>query len=75
MYKCLKPDGLVSLHYLDMDQSSPYYEESNTYQNCRVENSQYLINDFEKIGFKNVICDIGTDPFTGQRTHYIKGYK
>ena len=75
MYKCLKTDGLVSLHYLDMNHSSFYHEESNTYQNCRVENPQYLINDFEKIGFKNVTCDTGRDPFTGQTTYYIKGYK
>ena len=75
MYKCLKSDGLVSLHYLDMDYSSTYYEESNTYQNCRVLDPQFLINDFEKIGFKNITCDTGIDPFTGQRTYYIKGYK
>jgi hypothetical protein len=58
-----------------MDYSSTYYEESNTYQNCRVLDPQFLINDFEKIGFKNITCDTGTDPFTGQRTYYIKGYK
>jgi hypothetical protein len=75
MYKCLKSNGLVSLHYLDMGYSSTYYEESNTYQNCRVEDPQFLINDFEKIGFKNITCDTGIDPFTGQRTYYIKGYK
>jgi hypothetical protein len=75
MYKCLKPEGLVSLHYLDMTISSKYYEDSDIYQNCVVENPQYLIDDFEKIGFKNITCDTGRDPFTGQRTYYIKGYK
>jgi 2-polyprenyl-3-methyl-5-hydroxy-6-metoxy-1,4-benzoquinol methylase len=75
MYKCLKTDGLISLHYLDMDHSSAYYEESNTYQNCRVENKQFLIEDFIKIGFKDVYCETGIDPFTGQKTYYIKGTK
>jgi 2-polyprenyl-3-methyl-5-hydroxy-6-metoxy-1,4-benzoquinol methylase len=75
MYKCLKADGLISLHYLDMDRSSAYYEESNTYQNCRVENKQFLIDDFIKIGFKDVSCETGIDPFTSQKTYYIKGTK
>jgi 2-polyprenyl-3-methyl-5-hydroxy-6-metoxy-1,4-benzoquinol methylase len=75
MYKCLKPEGLVSLHYLDMTISSKYYEDSDAYQNCVVENPQYLIDDFKKIGFKDITCDTGTDPFTSQRTYYIKGYK
>ena len=75
MYKCLKTGGLVSLHYLDMGYSSTYYEESNTYQNCRVSDPKFLINDFQKIGFKDITCDTGKDPFTNQRTYYIKGKK
>jgi ubiquinone/menaquinone biosynthesis C-methylase UbiE len=75
MYRCLKVDGLISLHYLDMGYSSAYYEESNAYQNCRVENKQFLIDDFTKIGFKDISCETGIDPFTGQNTYYIKGTK
>jgi SAM-dependent methyltransferase len=75
MYKCLKPNGLTSLHYLDMDVSSTYYENNDIFQNCRVEEPEYLIRDFEKIGFKNITCQTGRDYFTGQRNYYIKGYK
>jgi SAM-dependent methyltransferase len=75
MLKCLKPGGLVSLHFLDMDVSSKYYENSLVYKNCRVENKSYLIDDFNKIGFKEVSCATGNDPFTGQNTYYIKGTK
>jgi len=75
IYKCLKPDGFASLHYLDMSISNSYYENLNVYQNCRVENPQYLIDDFEKIGFKNVTCETGVDYFTRQTGYYLKGYK
>jgi len=75
MYKCLKPDGMVSLHYMDMNTSNSYYDNTKIFQNCMVENSQFLIDDFSKIGFKDIGCNTGVDYFTGCRTYYIKGYK
>ena len=44
-----------------------------THINCKSKNQ--WIDFFKKIGFKNVTCNTGTDPFTKQRTYYIKGYK
>lgn len=75
IYKCLKPGGLASLHYLDMGISNSYYENLDIYQNCVVENPDYLIKDFEEIGFKNVTCQVGKDYFTRGNTYYIKGNK
>lgn len=75
IYKCMKDGGFASLHFLDMSISNSYFENTNLYQNCRVENPQYLIDDFEKIGFKNVSCQVGVDYFTQQKTYYLKGTK
>ena len=75
IYKCLKHDGLTSLHFMDMSISDPYYENSEAIQNCRVENKEFLINDLKKIGFKSVSCETGQDFFTNCTTYYVKGYK
>lgn len=76
IFKCLKPNGLASLHFADMLCSNKYYESLDINQNCSVENSEFLINDFKKIGFKNISCETGTDFFMKKQTsYYIKGYK
>lgn len=75
IYKCLKVGGLASLHFMDLLISNQYYENSGKIQNCRVENKQFLIDDFEKIGFNNIECTVGNDYFINKPTYYIKGYK
>ena len=75
IYKCLKIGGLASLHFLDLPISNNYYENSRKIQNCRVENKQFLIDDFKKIGFNNIECTIGNDYFLNKPSYYIKGYK
>lgn len=64
-----------SLNFLDKDESSTYYENSFKYKNCKVLNKKYLVNDFEKIGFKNVKVEVGRDFLTLATTYYIKGYR
>lgn len=75
MYNSLNDDGLCSLHFQDLPISSAYYESSLDYKNSRVENEQYLVADFNKIGFKNVRIETGRDYLTGARSYYIKGSK
>ena len=75
MYNNLNEGGLCSLHFMDLGESSPYFENSFDYKNCRVENEQYLVDDFNKIGFKNVRIETGRDYLTGVRAYYIKGEK
>jgi hypothetical protein len=64
-----------SLNFSDKDESSTYYENSFKYKNCKVLNKKYLVNDFEKIGFKNVKVEVGRDFSTLATTYYIKGYR
>ena len=75
MYNSLNEDGLCSLHFMDLGESVSYFENSDRWINCRVENEQYLIDDFNKIGFKNVRVETGNDYLTGTRSYYIKGSK
>jgi hypothetical protein len=76
MYRSLKEGGLCSLHFMDMEISSQYFENSNEWKNCVVSNSQYLIDDFKKIGFKDISCDTGNGAgYGGYTTYYIKGTK
>lgn len=75
MYKSIKPNGLVSLHFMDLEVGTSYHDKCIEFKNCRVDNPEFLIKDFEKIGFKNVTCEVGSDYFTKLKSYYIKGTK
>ena len=76
MYRAIKPNGLVSLHFMDLEMGSNYYDDCLDFKNCSVDNPEFLIQDFKEIGFKNVSCDVGTDFFlVNRKSFYIKGYK
>lgn len=75
IYRVLKEGGIASLHFMDLSHSVTYYENSFQLMNCVVENPNYLIEDFEKIGFKNVTCEVGTDLFTKLPSYHIRGVK
>lgn len=75
LYRTLRPGGLISLHFMDLTDSVSYYETSEEIKNCRVENSDFLIDDFKKIGFKEVECIIGKDFHIGVNSYYVKGSK
>jgi SAM-dependent methyltransferase len=75
MYNSLNDGGLCSLHFMDLGESVPYFENSDKWLNCRVENEQYLVDDFTKIGFQNVKIETGRDYLTGVKAYYIKGEK
>ena len=75
MYNSLNEDGLCSLHFMDLGESVSYFENSDRWINCRVENEQYLVDDFNKVGFRNVRVETGSDYLTGTRSYYIKGSK
>tara|TARA_R110002110_G_scaffold203787_2_gene414978 strand:- start:5001 stop:5738 length:738 start_codon:yes stop_codon:yes gene_type:complete len=84
IYRTLKPGGLVSLHFMDLGglyeeyyghyPPPPRAHEINLHfelKNCVVRDENYLIKDFEEIGFKNVICNTGIDPFCKQKSYYV----
>jgi cyclopropane fatty-acyl-phospholipid synthase-like methyltransferase len=75
MYNSLNEDGLCSLHFMDLGESVTYFENSDKWMNCRVENEQYLVDDFNKIGFKDVSVETGKDYLTSAKSYYIKGTK
>ena len=80
MYKSLNEGGLCSLHFMDLgtyenEDTVSYFEESLEWKNCRVDDKQYLVDDFTKIGFKNVKIETGRDYLTGVKAYYIKGEK
>jgi SAM-dependent methyltransferase len=75
MYKSLRDGGLCSLHFMDLGQSARYHDECLDWMNCRVEDEQFLIDDFKKIGFKDVSVETGKDYLTSVKSYYIKGTK
>ena len=75
MYDSLNEGGLCSLHFMDLGDSVPYFENSDKWLNCRVENEHHLVDDFNKIGYKNVSVETGRDFLTGVKAYYIKGEK
>ncbi len=84
IYRILKPGGTIVLHFMDLGGSVVYYDdypdpgETNPplgLYNCRVEDPQYLIEDFEEIGFLDVDVQVGVDPFSQQESYYVRGIK
>lgn len=75
IYRVLAKDGIASLHYMDLSTSVKYYENSQQLINCVVEDPEYLIADFKKIGFKDVSCTVGTDMYTKAPSYHIRGIK
>ena len=75
IYRVLRKDGIASLHYMDLSTSVSYYTNSSQLMNCVVENPDYLIEDFKKIGFNDVTCEVGTDLFTRHPSYHIRGVK
>ena len=75
MYESLNEGGLCSLHFMDLGDSVPYFENSDKWLNCRVENEHHLVDDFNKIGYKNVSVETGRDFLTNVKAYYIKGEK
>jgi ubiquinone/menaquinone biosynthesis C-methylase UbiE len=83
IYRVLKTDGIANLHFMDLGASVPYYHNypspgsTGEYGllNCRVENSSYLERDFHEIGFKNIKCFVGVDPYANKKSYYIQGVK
>ena len=88
IYFSLKSGGRVCLHFLDMDtyvnsikklflkpKSATYFENSFELKNCRVENENFLKQDFLKIGFVDVKIIISKDYFSNQKAYYVKASK
>lgn len=75
MYRALKPNGFISLHFMDLKVGTSYFDNCTEFKNCRVENPDFLVKDFEKIGFKNIKCEVGSDYFLHVKSYYIKGTK
>jgi 2-polyprenyl-3-methyl-5-hydroxy-6-metoxy-1,4-benzoquinol methylase len=83
VYRTLKPGGLTMLHFMDLDGSVSYKESypkpgATDYPdllNCRVEDNNLLIDDFNRIGFKEVGVYNSIDPFSGKMSYFVKGVK
>ena len=72
---------MTVIHYMDLDESEPYNSiypgdnQSLVSKNCRVENANFLINDFYALGFKDVNCFVGIDPFAHKPSYYVRAFK
>ena len=83
VYRTLKPGGLAMIHFMDLDDSVSYkasYPEPGTTGehgliNCRVENINFVIDDFNNVGFKEVGVFSSEDPFSYKMSHFVKGIK
>jgi len=50
-YRVLKKEGLLTIHFMDLADSSSYYENSTKLQNVYIEDTSNVIDDLVKIGF------------------------
>jgi len=76
MYRALKPGGIVSLHFMDLPDSVPYfYNSPDGTQNCRVENPEFVLREFEDIGYYSPKIISRIDLYSGRRSYFIQGGK
>lgn len=83
IYRILNNGGIANLHFMDLGGSVSYYDEypspgslgNYDLLNCRVEDSKFLTKDLNEIGFKNVQCFVGIDPFANKKSYYVLGTK
>lgn len=75
MYNSLNDGGYVSLHFMDLPESVPYHTNAGLFTNCRVEKVEYLWNDFNSIGYKDIRIAVGPDYLTGAKSYYVKAEK
>jgi len=83
-FRVLKPGGIVSHHFIDMEISNGYTgtwglrqqkEYGQAPMNCRVEDPRYLLRDFYIAGFKDITVTMGTDLFTTRPAYYVRAVK
>mgnify|MGYP003661596503 CR=1 FL=1 len=76
MFRALKPNGIVSLHFMDLADSVPYYYNSpDGTQNCRVENPEFLLRELEAIGYYSPVVVSRIDMYSGRRSYFVQGGK
>ena len=76
MFRALQPDGVLSLHYMDLTDSVPYYHNSSQGDsNCRVENPEFLLRDLESIGYDLPTVVTRIDMYSGRRSYFVKAGK
>jgi len=80
IHRILKPKGKISIHFLNLDINVGYFDNYNhggptTIKNVRIENPQHVVDDLEKIGFKEVSCDKVYDFYQQRPEFYFKGIK
>jgi len=80
IYRVLRPSGIISIHFLNLDINVGYFDNYNTgtstsLKNVRIDNYQCVIADLEKIGFKDVTCARVLDHYHGRPEFYFKAKK
>jgi SAM-dependent methyltransferase len=76
MYRAMKPNGLLSIHFLDLAESVEYYDNyDGPIKNVVVRNSENVISDLKKIGFLDVTCETSLDFFGRRPEYYFRATK
>ena len=77
IYRVMKPAGILSIHFMDLDVSLPY-KANNTGEGCynvTVDDPQYIIDDLKKIGFQNISYIETKDMYGNRNEYYFKATK
>jgi len=77
MYRALVPNGVVSLHFMDLrDNSVGYYTNSpiGNY-NCRVPDPMFIYRDLEEVGFENISIKMRLDKYSGLPSYFVQAKK
>tara|TARA_R110002167_G_scaffold156460_2_gene351215 strand:+ start:4927 stop:5634 length:708 start_codon:yes stop_codon:yes gene_type:complete len=80
IYRVLKQKGKISIHFLNLDINVGYFDNYNhggptSIKNIRIENPQHVVDDLERIGFKDVTCEKVYDFYQQRPEFYFKGTK
>ena len=77
MFRALEPEGIVSLHFMDLQHSSVGYYTSARHGNinCRVEDPMFIYRDLDDIGFEGVSIRERLDKYSGARSFFVRATK
>jgi 2-polyprenyl-3-methyl-5-hydroxy-6-metoxy-1,4-benzoquinol methylase len=77
LYRVLKPEGLLSIHFMDLDMHLPYYgkNDGSSCLNVVIGDPKHVVDDLEKIGYQDVSFTHTEDMYGKRNEYYFEGTK
>lgn len=75
MYRILKRDGILSIHFMDLAVATSYYENSDLAINVVIGDPENVVKDLEQIGYKDITYTSTKDFYQNRNEYYFRAVK